>query len=175
MYRPHSKKNRVKNSQLWSKYKEPLSDGKDISGRGRLTEKMINKLQNLYGIVLRQNANKTVYEMKVAIGAVLYHSAEFKKTENCHLYCPQDPDTWCKYWMDRINNTNKFVEKPGMPIAIHEVIKPIFLDLRKDTLLAEHILDGESIGAFFGAHFPGKKAFCLLVPPKQMPVSGPDW
>ena len=175
MYRPHSKKNRVKNSQLWSKYKEPLSDGKDISGRGRLTEKMINKLQNLYGIVLRQNANKTVYEMKVAIGAVLYHSAEFKNTENCHLYCPQGPDTWCKYWMDRINNTNKFVEKPGMPIAIHEVIKPIFLDLRKDKQLAEPILDSESIGAFFGIHFPEKKAFCLLVPPKQMPVSGPDW
>ena len=39
--------------------------------------------------------------------------------------------------MDKINNTNKFVEKPGMPIAIFEVIKPIFLDLSKDPLLVK--------------------------------------
>ena len=50
--------------------------------------------------------------MKVTIGAVLYHTAEFKEIENCHLYCLQGPDTWCKYWMDKIYNTNKFVEKP---------------------------------------------------------------
>ena len=41
---------------------------------------MINKLQNLYGIALRQNVNNTVRGMKVAIGAVLYHSTEFKET-----------------------------------------------------------------------------------------------
>ena len=57
---------------LRSKHKEKLSDGKGISVHGRLTEKMINKLQNLYGIVLRQNVKKTVHKMKVAIGAVLY-------------------------------------------------------------------------------------------------------
>ena len=95
---------------------------------------MINKLQNLYGIALRQNVNKTVREMKVAIGAVLHHSTEFKETENCHLYCPQGSNTWWKYWMDKINNTNKVVEKPGMPIAMYEVVKEIFLDLSKDTL-----------------------------------------
>ena len=95
---------------------------------------MINKLQNLYGIALRQNVNKTVREMKAAIGAVLYHSTEFKETENCHLYCPQGSNLWWKYWMDKINNTSKVVEKPGMPIAIYEVVKEIFLDLSKDTL-----------------------------------------
>ena len=31
------------------------------------------------------------------------------------------------------------------------------------------ILDSESMGAFFGACFSEKRAFCLLVPPKQMP------
>ena len=35
---------------------------------------MINKLQNLFEIALQQNVNKTVHEMKVAIGAVLYNS-----------------------------------------------------------------------------------------------------
>ena len=80
---------------LRSKHKEKLNDGKGIGGRGRLTEKVINKLQNLYGIALRHNVNKTVNEIKVVIGTVLYHSREFKETENRYLYCPQGPDTWC--------------------------------------------------------------------------------
>ena len=41
--------------------------------------------------------------------------------------------------MDKINNTNKFVEKPGMPIAIYEVMKTIFLDLSKDILLVKYL------------------------------------
>ena len=98
---------------------------------------MINKLQNLYGIALRQNVNKTVHEMKVAIGAVLCHSTELREKENPSLYFPQGPETWFKYWMDEIKNTNKFVEEPGMLIAIYEVIKSIFLDLSKDTLLVK--------------------------------------
>ena len=31
------------------------------------------------------------------------------------------------------------------------------------------ILDSEGMGAFFGAHFSEKRAFCLLTLPKQMP------
>ena len=50
----------------------------------------------LYGIALRQNVNKTVHEMKVAIGAALHHSTKFKETENYHLYCLQGPGTWSK-------------------------------------------------------------------------------
>ena len=34
--------------------KTPLADGKTLRGRGRLTNKIINKLQNCYGLALRQ-------------------------------------------------------------------------------------------------------------------------
>ena len=87
----HTRELLLRNSNAYGTFKKELVqgfDGRRISGRGRLTEKLINKLQNLYGIALRQNVNKTVHEMKVVIGAVLYHSTEFKETENCHLYCP---------------------------------------------------------------------------------------
>ena len=77
---------------------------------------------------ITSNVNKTFHEMKVAIGAVLYHSTEFKETENRHLYCPRGTDTWCKYWKDKLNNEKQFVEKPGMPIAVYDIIKPISLD-----------------------------------------------
>ena len=35
--------------------------------------------------------------------------------------------------------------------------------------LAGPTLDSEGMGAFFGANFSEKRAFCLVAPPKQMP------
>ena len=32
-----------------------LSDGKGILGKGRLTDKIINKMQSYYGMAIRQN------------------------------------------------------------------------------------------------------------------------
>ena len=50
--------------KLKSSDKSPLSEG-------RLTEKMINKLQNYFGIAVRQCTGTTVYQLKKAIGSVL--------------------------------------------------------------------------------------------------------
>ena len=33
-----------------------LADGKSISGKGRLTDKLMNKMQNCYGVAIRQNS-----------------------------------------------------------------------------------------------------------------------
>ena len=66
-----------------------MSDGKPFIGKGRLTEKIINLLQNYYGITNRQNT-KTVPEMRKAIGAVLYHCFESSSEEMRHLYCLKD-------------------------------------------------------------------------------------
>ena len=59
--------------KLKSENKGKLSDGKPLTGKGRLTEKLINKLQNYFGIAIRQSTGTTVFELKKAIGAVLYH------------------------------------------------------------------------------------------------------
>ena len=50
----------------------------------RLTEKIINLLQNYYEMAIRQN-NKTAQEMRKAIGAVLYHWSESSSGETRHL------------------------------------------------------------------------------------------
>ena len=55
--------------KLKSSDKAQLSDGKSLSGKGKLTEKMINKLQNYFGILLWQCTGTTVYLLKEAIGA----------------------------------------------------------------------------------------------------------
>ena len=121
--------------QLHSKHKEPLSDGKGITDQGRLTEKLMNKLQNLYGIALRQNVDKTVHQLKVAVGAVLYHCTEFNNSESCPQFCPRGPDTWCKYWKDPEN----YQEKKGMSIVIHQLIKPIFTDPSNESPLLKFL------------------------------------
>ena len=46
--------------KLKSPDKTPLSDGKSLNGKGRLTEKMISKLQNYFGIAVRQCTGTTV-------------------------------------------------------------------------------------------------------------------
>ena len=50
--------------KLKSMKKGPLSDAKTLGGKGRLTDKKINKLQNYFGIVIRQCTGKTVLETK---------------------------------------------------------------------------------------------------------------
>ena len=129
--------------KLRSTHKAPLNDGKGITGQGPLTEKLMNKLQNLYGIALRQNVDKTVHQLKVAVGAVLYHSTEFENSENCHRFCPRAPDSWCKCWKDLKN----YQEKKGMPMVIHQLIKPIFTDLSNETLLSKKCLHGKTQNA----------------------------
>ena len=52
-----------------------LSDGKKISGKGRLSDKLINTMQNYYGLAIRQNTDN-LYAMKKSVGALLYHLTE---------------------------------------------------------------------------------------------------
>ena len=63
-----------------------LSNGKTLSGNGRLTEKVINTLQNYYGMAIRQNKGKLL-EMKKAVGVVLYHCSAIKDPETRHQVC----------------------------------------------------------------------------------------
>ena len=54
--------NRLRN--LRNTMKAPLADGKTLRGRVTLTDKIINKLQNYYGLALRKSTGKTVYQLK---------------------------------------------------------------------------------------------------------------
>ena len=48
------------------------SDGRSVADQGYVTEKLMNKLENLYDIALEQNVDQTVHQPKVvpAVGAV---------------------------------------------------------------------------------------------------------
>ena len=47
--------------------------------------RVINSLQNFYGIAIRENQGK-LYQMKKAVDAILYHCTDFEDDEKRHQY-----------------------------------------------------------------------------------------
>ena len=94
-----------------------------LGGVGRLTDKMINKLQSYFGMAIGQSTGKTVYEMKKAIGAVLFQCSAASNLEEKHQMRPREAYSWCEYQADKknINTTQK--DKPGLPTAVRELIR----------------------------------------------------
>ena len=84
---------------------------KDVSGlggAGKLTDSMVDRLQNYYGIAIRSNVGD-LQKMKKAIGAVLFHCASSKENE-WHDNCPKGSDSLCKYQQDISNQATTYVE-----------------------------------------------------------------
>ena len=105
-----------------------------ISGRGKLTENVINSMQNYYGMAIRNNCSN-LYAMKKAVGAILWHCTAFSVPDERHSMCPRDANTWCKWQLGKINGTSIYKDKISIPMAIHTIIKPIFNALSADDLL----------------------------------------
>ena len=101
----------------------------------RLTDKIINKLQNYYGIAVRATTGRTVEEMKKDIGAALYHCVQFDSEDQRHIFCPKTAMSWCKYQADIINDTHTYKSKVGIHRKIFSLVKPVFMELSDDALL----------------------------------------
>lgn len=78
-----------------------LPDGKGIKGKGRSTEKVMNTLQNYYGMSVRQNKGN-LYAMEKSVTAVLYHCSENSSQKDRHKYCPRSATSWCRYQTNKI-------------------------------------------------------------------------
>lgn len=68
--------------------KSKLSDVKTISGRNRLTNEAIIKVQKYYDLAIRRNVNGTVEQMKDAIWAEFYHLSA-SNGDLLHGLCPE--------------------------------------------------------------------------------------
>ena len=111
-----------------------LSDGKGISGRGRLTDKAINTMQNYYGMAIRQNVGN-LHAMRRAVGAVLYHCSDVQIDEQRHQFCPAGEGSWCKWQSDKATNKCQYKKKVNLPLSIKDKLFPIFQDLSSEQLL----------------------------------------
>lgn len=117
--------------------KQKLSDGKSVSGRGRLT------FSAYYGLAITRNVKKTVSEMRSAIWAEYLHLMS-SNNNPCHTFCPTDDDTWCKYQQAMKDRKEYDHEKHfHLPSTVKKFIKPVFADL-SDPLLLKKCLKGKT-------------------------------
>ncbi|KAK3776186.1 hypothetical protein RRG08_063729 [Elysia crispata] len=116
-----SRLRRLKNSNKSTK----LADGKGLTGKGRLTDKIIDTMQNFYGLAIRQNAGN-LEAMSQAVSAILPHVAS-TDANPMHDNCPE---SWCQF-----KSSTGYKHKHGLPQCIVEFIKPIFDDLSSPDLL----------------------------------------
>ena len=136
-----------------------ISVGKGISGKGRLTDRAINLLQNYFGMAITQNSD--VPAMKKAIGAVLFHCSESECDEQRHLFCPRTENSWCKWQSDQIAGKETYKTKISLPSVIKTLIKPIFINLGYNSLLEKclHHKTQKSLNCLIWNRFP-KSVYC---------------
>ncbi|GFW05130.1 uncharacterized protein TNCV_599241 [Trichonephila clavipes] len=108
-----------------------LSDGKNISGRGRLTLKEVDSIQHYYGLAIRKDLS-SVEDMKRAIWAIYFHKLSTEDNPQ-HALCPLGKDSWCCY--NRSIVTGEFyIHKHSLPESILLKVKKVFRDLTEDLL-----------------------------------------
>ena len=75
--------------------KEYKGTATPLSGKGKRTEKVINSLQDFYGIAITKNSDN-FYEMKKAVVAILWHCTDMKNIEVRHQFCQKEESSLCK-------------------------------------------------------------------------------
>ena len=109
-----------------------LSDGKAIGGRGRLTDAMINSLQNYYGRAVRDHRG-SVTDMARAIWASFCHTFSTDESPH-HDFCPEGSDSWCRWQASQVTG-EPFSHKYNLSTAIKNQVKPLYIRVSEKPLL----------------------------------------
>lgn len=114
-----------------------LADGKGVAGVGRLTDKVINRIQNYYGNATRENSGN-LQGMKESIKAIQGHRIvdDGMSLEKQHRHCPKGKDTWCTFWADKHNKTNTYDDSKRLPAVFMKELDPVFTRLSDNALLS---------------------------------------
>ena len=110
-----------------------LADGKGIGGKGRLTDKRIDKLQVYYGKAIRQNTHD-IDCMQNAVIAIWHHSKSMDKSPD--HFCPPGEESWCGFQRDISNGTADYNHESPIPEAVADAIYPTFEALSDESLLS---------------------------------------
>ncbi|GFT77253.1 uncharacterized protein TNCV_182751 [Trichonephila clavipes] len=109
-----------------------LSDGKNISGRGRLTLKEVDSIQHYYGLAIRKKLS-SVEDMKRAIWAIYFHKLSTEDNPQ-HALCALGEDSWCGYNRSIVTG-ECYIHKHSLPESILLKVKKVFRDLTEKDLL----------------------------------------
>ena len=102
-----------------------MSDGKGICGdKERVTDKVMNTLQNHCRIAIRQN-RENLYAMRKAVVGVFHHSNNDTDSEKRQSFCAHRPDSWCKNKKDKITGEETDKQKINNNPAVSKLIAPV--------------------------------------------------
>ena len=105
------------------------------------TNKLVDRLQNYYGMAIRSNVGD-LNEMKKAIYAALFHVCSSEQ-DNYRAHCPTGVGSWCAYHLDRASKTKLHKPTKGLPEEAIKHLKSIFESLSDDSLFVK-CLHGKS-------------------------------
>ncbi|GFW87673.1 uncharacterized protein TNCV_4486381 [Trichonephila clavipes] len=119
--------------RVGSRLRKLKKNTKVLGGKGKLTDKFIDKLQNYYGIAIRRNIG-CLKKMQSAVIAAFFHCCSSNQNP-MHGQCPSEKDSWCKY-KQALSDGKVYVEKTaGLSNYVIKVIKPTYLALCDKELL----------------------------------------
>ncbi|GFT49972.1 uncharacterized protein TNCV_4175951 [Trichonephila clavipes] len=111
------------------------SKNKNLSGKGKLTDSFIDRLQNYYGIAVRSNVGNLSGLQQNVIAALFHCSSSVEKP--MHGQCPIGKDSWC-YYQRALSCGKKPNEKyKGLSNEVLNTIKPTYLELCTKELLTK--------------------------------------
>lgn len=115
---------------LVSKHKSPGLES--LSGKGRLTADLINKLSSYYGWALKTHDN--VDAMQRAVMATYHHITSNDKVAN-HTFCPGGADSWCRQNAAKAKGEPAPKHPRSLPPHVCEALLPIYQRLSDKRLL----------------------------------------
>ena len=140
--------------RVGSRLRKLKEKNKGIGGKGKLTDKVINTLQNYYGMAIRNNTGDII-TMKKSIAAVIHHCTEKDNVskEVRHQYCPLSGDSWCKFQKNKFNGTVIKPDRKNMSVEVFDKVRPIFIELSENSLL-ERCIHGrtQNVNEAFNAY-----------------------
>ncbi|GFU06406.1 uncharacterized protein TNCV_907681 [Trichonephila clavipes] len=110
-----------------------LSDGKSISGKNCLTDKLIDKFTTYYGNAIRENCSSTD-DMRKSIWFIYCHYRSTDE-EPMHYFCPVGASSWCSYQEAKSSENTSYKHNSIVPTSVMDAVKPIFAELSSPKLL----------------------------------------
>ncbi|GFU77022.1 uncharacterized protein TNCV_4521781 [Trichonephila clavipes] len=95
-----------------------------LGGKGKLTDKFLDTLQNYIGIAIRSNVGN-LSNMQIAGIAAFFHCCSTDK-KPMHGQCPSGFHTWCKYQKAKQEGKLHKHRTPGLPNAVLNTVKTTY-------------------------------------------------
>ena len=124
--------------RMGTRLRNVVKNNKNISGKGKLTNKLIGELTKYYGMAIRNNKDN-IKDMKNAIMATLFHKCSSDKNPQ-HQFCPKGMNSWCSWQIAKVEKKlNNYKHKESSLLSLQNILLPIYTELSNKDLLTRCI------------------------------------